>query len=364
MNMKIGILGTRGIPNSYGGFEQFAERLALGLVQRGHEAFVYTSNLNPYKEKAWHGVQLIPCKDWEDKFGTAGQFIYDLNCINDARKQNFDVLLHLGYTSDSIWYRRWPGQTVNVVNMDGLEWKRAKYSKLSQMFLKKAERWAALHANHLISDSIEIKKYLLGQYHKDSTYIPYGADVFTRGDASLLNLSLQPSQYILMVARLEPENNIEMVIEGVLRSGETGPLVIVGNSKTPLGKKLQKKYSDNKIQFAGGVYDQVLLNNLRFFSRLYFHGHSVGGTNPSLLEAMACGCRIAAHDNVFNRAILDYGADYFTTADQVAQIISQSYHEPADENRREANLQKIQSVYSWTRVTDEYEKLMLDLVRR
>lgn len=363
--MKIGILGTRGIPNSYGGFEQFAERLAVGLVQRGHEVFVYTSNLNPYKEKGWRGVKLIPCRNWEDRLGTAGQFIYDLNCINDARKQDFDVLLHLGYTSDSIWHRRWPRQTVNVVNMDGLEWKRAKYSKLSQTFLKKAERWAALHANHLVSDSIEIKKYLLSQYYKDSTYIPYGADVFTRGDASLLNvLSLQPSQYILMIARLEPENNIEMVIDGLLRSGENDPLVIVGNPKTRLGKKLQRKYSDTKIQFVGGVYDQVLLNNLRFFSKLYFHGHSVGGTNPSLLEAMACGCRIAAHDNVFNRAILDQGADYFTTRDQVAQIISQSYHEPVADNRREANLQKIQSVYCWTSVTDEYEKLMLELVRR
>jgi glycosyltransferase involved in cell wall biosynthesis len=363
--MKIGILGTRGIPNSYGGFEQFAEHLALGLARRGHEVFVYTSNLNPYKEKSWRGIELIHCKNWEDKVGTAGQFVYDLNCINDARKQNFDVLLHLGYTSDSVWHWRWPRRAVNVVNMDGLEWKRAKYSKLSQTFLKKAEKWAALHANHLISDSIEIKKYLLTQYHRDSTYIPYGADVFTRGDAFFLKtMGLQPSRYFLMVARLEPENNIEMVIDGMLRSGETDPLVIVGNPNTPLGKKLQGKYPDEKIQFAGGIYDQLLLNNLRFFSRIYFHGHSVGGTNPSLLEAMACGCRIAAHDNAFNRAILENGADYFSTGDQVAHIIGQSHHEPTTDNRREANLQKIQSVYSWTAVIDEYEKLLLDLVRR
>ena len=361
--MKVGILGTRGIPNTYGGFEQFAEHLALGLVQRGHQVLVYTSNINPYKEKEWHGVKLIRCRNWEDKFGTAGQFIYDLNCINDARKQKFDVLLHLGYSSDSIWHRLWPRETINIVNMDGLEWKRAKYSKLSQKFLKKAERWAVLHADHLISDSIEIKKYLLSQYQKNSTFIPYGADVFTEQDASLLNaLSLQPWQYFLMVARLEPENNIEMIIEGVLGSRQTGPLIIVGTPTTPLGKKLQRKYSDKRIQLLGAIYDQVLLNNLRFFSRLYFHGHSVGGTNPSLLEAMGCGCRIAAHDNVFNRAILEYGADYFTTADQVAQITNQSYHEPAADNRREANLQKIQSVYSWTSVIDEYEKLMLDLV--
>jgi glycosyltransferase involved in cell wall biosynthesis len=363
--MKIGILGTRGIPNSYGGFEQFAEHLAFGLVQRGHHVFVYTSNLNPYKEKDWRGVNLIPCKNWEDKLGTAGQFVYDLNCINDARGQNFDVLLHLGYTSDSIWHRRWPRHTINVVNMDGLEWKRTKYSKPSQWFLKKAERWAALHADHLISDSTEIKKYLLTQYQKHSTYIPYGADVCTHGDASLLNaLGLQPLQYFLMVARLEPENNIQMVIEGVLRTPGTDPLVIIGNPTTALGKKLQRKYSLKKIRFVGAIYDQVLLNNLRFFSRLYFHGHSVGGTNPSLLEAMACGCQIAAHDNVFNRAVTEDRADYYSTADQVEQIISQSHDETTTCKRRETNFQRIQSVYAWAKVIDQYEKLMLDLVRR
>jgi glycosyltransferase involved in cell wall biosynthesis len=363
--MKIGILGTRGIPNAYGGFEQFAEHLATGLVQKAHQLFVYTSNLNPYKGNKWRGVNLIHCKDWEDKLGSAGQFIYDLNCINDAKKQKFDVLLHLGYTSDSIWHWRWPHGTINIVNMDGLEWQRAKYSKLSQTFLKKAERWAALRANHLVSDSIEIKKYLLKEYRKDSTYIPYGADIFAKADVSLLNtFSLQPSQYFIMVARLEPENNIEMVIEGVLRSRDAAPLVIVGNTTTPLGKKLQRKHLDKRIQFVGAIYDQVVLNNLRFFSRLYFHGHSVGGTNPSLLEAMGCGCRIAVHDNVFNRAILENGADYFTTAHDVAQIISRSHDKTTADNRRQANLQKIQSVYNWNAVIDKYEKLMLDLICR
>jgi glycosyltransferase involved in cell wall biosynthesis len=363
--MKIGILGTRGIPNSYGGFEQFAEHVALGLAQRGHQVFVYTSNLNPYKDNEWRGVNLIHCRNWEDKLGSTGQFIYDLNCINDARKQNFDLLLHLGYTSDSIWHSRWPRDTVNVVNMDGLEWQRAKYSKPSQLFLKKAERWAALYADHLISDSIEIKKYLLTTYSKDSTYIPYGAEVFTQANASLLEpLHLKPSRYFLMIARLEPENNIEMAIKGVLRSSATEPLVIIGNSTTVLGKKLQRKYLNKQIQFAGPIYDQVLLGNLRFFSSLYFHGHSVGGTNPSLLEAMACGCRIAAHENVFNRAVLENGADYFSTVEQVAQIVNRSLDNSTDDKRRETNIRRIQSVYSWTRVIDQYEKLILGLVSR
>lgn len=109
-SLKIGILGTRGIPNRYGGFEQCAEYLALGLKEKGHEVWVYNSVHHEYKENEWKGVHIVHCKDPEDKMGTFGQFIYDLNCINDARKRNFDVLLQLGYTSNSIWYWRWPNK--------------------------------------------------------------------------------------------------------------------------------------------------------------------------------------------------------------------------------------------------------------
>src|SRR5881275_1380637 len=98
MNLKIGILGSRGIPNAYGGFEKFTEHLSTGLVGRGHDVFVYNSSLHPYKEKNWKGVAIIHCTDWEDKLDAAGQFIYDWNCIRDARKRNYDFLLQLGYT--------------------------------------------------------------------------------------------------------------------------------------------------------------------------------------------------------------------------------------------------------------------------
>src|SRR5258705_2223005 len=162
--LKIGIIGTRGIPNHYGGFEQFEELLSFSLSQRGHEVAVYNSSLHPWQKKDWNGVQIIHCRDWEHKIGTAGQFFYDLNCINDARKRNFDVLLHLGYTSDSVWHWRWPKNTVNIVNMDGLEWQRSKYNKPTQRFLKWAESLAAKNAHTLVADSIGIQEYLFGKY--------------------------------------------------------------------------------------------------------------------------------------------------------------------------------------------------------
>ena len=133
--MKLAILGTRGIPNYYGGFEQFAQYLSKEFTSKGHEVYVYNSSAHPYKEKVWNGVNIIHCKDPEDKIGTAGQFIYDLNCILDSRKREFDIILQLGYTSSSVWNWLFSKKPVIITNMDGLEWKRSKYSKLVQRFL-------------------------------------------------------------------------------------------------------------------------------------------------------------------------------------------------------------------------------------
>ena len=134
--MKIGILGTRGIPNYHGGFEQFAEFFASFLAEKGHEVYVYSSHLHPYKKSCFKGANIIHCYDPEDKIGTPGQFIYDLNCIMDSRKRNFDILLQLGYTSNSIWHRLLPKKPIIITNMDGLEWKRSKYNKWVRHFLK------------------------------------------------------------------------------------------------------------------------------------------------------------------------------------------------------------------------------------
>lgn len=357
--LRIGILGTRGIPNHYGGFEQFAQYLSLGLVQRGHDVFVYNSYNHPYKDSDWNDVQIIHCKDPEPKLGSFGQFFYDLNCINDARKRKFDVLLHLGYTSDSLWHWRWPGNTINIVNMDGLEWMRSKYNKFTRKFLKWAESLAAKNAPILIADSRYMQEYLKKTYRKNSIYIPYGAEPFTEIDLSVFRkYKLNPEEYYLLIARIEPENNIEMVIQGFLASGSPHPLVIIGNTNNRFGKKLIAKYNSLLLYFYGPVYDQQELNNLRYHSLKYFHGHSVGGTNPSLLEAMACQCNIAAHSNIFNKAILQDDADYFSSAENVASIISLPVCEKIKNQRRQSNLSKINSIYSQQKNIDDYEQLM------
>jgi len=359
--MRIGILGSRGIPNNYGGYEQFAGDLSAGLVLKGHEVYVYNSDRHPYKEKEWNGVHIIHCKDWEYKIGTAGQFLYDRNCINDARKRNFDILLHLGYTSDSVWHRRWPKKTVNIVNMDGLEWKRTKYNRLTRRFLKWAESLAAKNADVLVADSPAIGQHILDTYNKQSTLIPYGATVFTNPDTgSLDKYKLKPHAYFLVIARMEPENNIEMIIKGYIASGQSFPLLLIGDISGHFGKYISKRYSHSNMIYAGSVFDIALLNNLRYYSRLYFHGHSVGGTNPSLLEAMACGCSIAAHNNVFNKAVLGNEADYFSAAADVSVIINTVQDPSRIDQHRSLNLEKIRTIYDPGKIINAYEELMLN----
>lgn len=363
--MKIGILGTRGIPNAYGGFEQFAQYLANGLVKKGQEVSVYNSSNHPYKESDWNGIHIIHCYDPENKIGTAGQFIYDYNCLRDARKRDFDVLLQLGYTSSSVWQRWWPKKTINIVNMDGLEWKRSKYSRLTQKFLQWAERIAVKHADILIADSLGIKEYIEKKYVKDAHYIAYGADIPDHFSESILvEFSLQKKQYYLLIARMEPENNIEMIIEGYLASRKDYPLIIIGNTENKYGQYLLTKYSSDSVQFRGSIYDQPIVNSLRHFSTLYFHGHSVGGTNPSLLEAMACGCTIAAHDNEFNRAILTDDAFYFLTPRDIKNILNNPVNGAELTNRKNLNLEKIKNVYNWEQIINDYENIFQHVKER
>lgn len=353
--MRIGILGTRGIPNNYGGFEQLAEFLSVGLVLRGHDVFVYQSSLHPYEEKFYNGVNLITCNDPENKVGTAGQFIYDLNCILDARSRNFDVLLQLGYTSSSVWHWLLPSKTKVVTNMDGMEWKRSKYNKLTQRFLKQAEQWAVKSSDELVADSLAIENYLISTYQRKSTYIAYGSHPFTNASQNQVqSFGVVPNQYHLLIARFEPENNIEMVLKGFMLTNKKLPLLLVGSTQNKFGKYLEATYKHPNIKYLGAVYDLEKLNHLRYFSKLYFHGHSVGGTNPSLLEAMASCALIAAHKNEFNKAILGNDAYYFSTPAQVAQLLEM---EERNQLFVDSNLQKIQQQFTWDSIINKYETL-------
>lgn len=361
--IKIGIIGARGIPNNHGGFEQFAEYLSQFLVKKGHVVSVYNSSNHPYKKQTWKGINIIHKFDPENKIGTFGQFIYDLNCILHCRKSDYDVILQLGYTSSSIWGKLMPSKSLIITNMDGLEWQRSKYNSRVQTFLKYAEFLAVKHSDYLIADSIGIKKYIDDKYSSNSKFIAYGANLFINPEQDILEkYQVEKNSYNILIARLEPENNVEIILDGMNRSSVAKPFLVIGKHETKFGAYLKSKYISNpKIIFLGAIYSQKDLDNLRFFSNLYFHGHSVGGTNPSLLEAMASSSLIVAHDNIFNKSILNNDAFYFRTDNDILKYLQLSKSENL--NLIERNKQKINNKYTWDNINSQYEKFFKQCLR-
>lgn len=357
--MRIAIVGTRGVPNHYGGFEQFAEFFSVYLVDKGHEVYVYNTHNHPYQEKIFKGVHIIHQYDPEYKIGTAGQFIYDFNCIMDSRKRNFDVILQLGYTSNSIWHFLLPKEAIIITNMDGMEWKRSKYSKKVQKMLRYAEKLAVKSSDYLIADSIGIQKYLKERYQKNSTYIAYGATTFDNPEVAILEeYKLEPNQYNMILARLEPENNIETILDATVLSKTTVITIVIGNYNTKFGQYLKNKYKEiSTIHFLGAVYNLNHLNNLRYYSMLYFHGHSVGGTNPSLLEAMASNALILAHNNDFNKSILKENAFYFSTTEELKNLI-QTIEKKDNLQKLANNFKAIVEEFNWNKINDQYLQLL------
>ena len=356
--MKIAIFGTRGIPNHYGGFEQFAQFLSEGLCKLGHEVYVYNSHNHPYQEKKWNQVNIIHCYDPEIRLGTFGQFIYDLNCTIDSRQRDFDVILQLGYTSSSVWNWLFSSKSKLFTNMDGLEWKRAKFSKTVSLFLKYAENLAVKHSDVLIADSLAIQDYIKQKYDKNSHYIPYGAHPIKNPNKTILKeFDVQSFEYDMLVARIEPENNVKIIIDAFVESDVERNLLVVGNMNTNLGRDIKLNVNDSRVIFLGYVSEIEKLNNLRYFSNLYFHGHTVGGTNPSLLEAMASNALICAHQNSFNSYILEEDALYFSSQKQLTSII-ESTIKLDYEDLCVNNLHKIKKKYYWQKIISDYEKLL------
>lgn len=366
--MKIAFISTRGIPNNYGGFEQFAEYISVGLVRRGHEVVVYSPHFHPYREPDYKGVRIKHIYSPEKWIGSSvGSFFYDFLSLRDAlKKEKFDIIYEAGYTSivpAYIWFNvkriKYP---LFTTNMDGLEYKRTKFNRWVQKFVFWEERMAVKHSHFLIADNMGMHDYYKEKYGKESKFLAYGADIHEDYDEDILKeFGLEADGYFIVVARLEPENNLFMAIEGYLASGQYGkrPLVIVGKTNTPYGKHLVERYGDDRnIRFVGGIYDFRKLNSIRHYSYAYFHGHSVGGTNPSLLEAMASGCFILAHDNIFNRAVLGENALYYGSTDAAMEMLD-GIDQAVSAYKKEytgRNLEVIRRDYSWEKLVDEHEE--------
>jgi glycosyltransferase involved in cell wall biosynthesis len=370
--LRIAILGTKGIPNRYGGFEQFAEYLSKGLAVKGHEITVYSPHFHVYQQKELDGVKIRHVYCPENLLGGGAHFIYDYLCIKDALNQGFDIIYEAGYASCAhalrYFKKRSRKMPVVVTNMDGMEWKRSKWNAAVQNITKRAEALAVAYSDYLVADNLGIQKYFSAQYGKDSVYLPYGAEVVTDFKPEILEkYHVKPFSFFMIIARLEPENNIEKILQGYIESKSDLPFIVIGGLSTKHAKDLVRYQQLNKnLRFVGGVYDIEELNTLRRYCAIYFHGHSVGGTNPSLLEAMGCGSFIAAHNNEFNRSVIGENGLFFTSPADVAHAITeQANYSPGTRQKfLERNQQEIKEKYEWRGIIDLHEDFFHSILQK
>jgi glycosyltransferase involved in cell wall biosynthesis len=364
--MKITILGTRGIPASYGGFETFAEKLAIGLSARGFDVTVFCEAGEAAAPDLFQGVKLRYVS--APSLGPIQTILYDLRCLFAARK-GYDVVYMLGYGAAPFCLipRLWGTEV--WINPDGLEWARAKWGFFAKSYFKLME-WASLHAaNRIIADAEAIATSLASRHGKllSCTVIPYGCEVIETPPPAepLSEWGLIPESYYLVVCRLEPENHVLEIVQAFQRSRSKRQLIVVGNHLTETRYVAQlRSVEDSRIRMIGTVYNQAKLTCLRYHSFAYMHGHSVGGTNPSLLEAMGCGNLIFAHDNPFNHETLGTCGFYFAKSPELTQAIDRVEKEEAKLMRlREASKSRARTNYRWPDIVSSYVTLLEQTLR-
>lgn len=362
--MKIAIIGSRGIPARYGGFETCAERLAIGLKELGHEIVVYGLSESSKESGLYKGVKYYNFKAPKKK--SFQKPILALKSVIHCLREKADVVLFLGVSAAPFSLLCRMSKMKTVINLDGLEWKRGKWGKLGRFYLRLSEGIAVRSCHSVIGDSKALIDIYKDLYGVESIYIPYGADVVDSVPFdSLKRYGLKPEGYILQSCRLEPENNVHFVLEAYHKSRKTLPLVILGDA--PQGSRYKEsllKIAGKDVRFLGFIfgpdYRQIVAH-----AGLYIHAHEVGGTNPSLLEAMAVGQAPLYLDVPFNREVAgDVGFPFKKDMIELSSLMDELIGR-ITEVRKRAKLARnvIRQRYSWESVIDEYERVFLRLLK-
>ncbi|MBE0404482.1 DUF1972 domain-containing protein [Halomonas citrativorans] len=365
LNKQLNILGIRGVPAQHGGFETFAEKLSLYLIEKGWQVTVYCQEVGSGKvyESTWQGVHRIHIP--VSKEGAAGTIIFDWKATYHALGQR-GLFLTLGYNTACFnFLQRLKSQT-NIINMDGIEWRRDKWGLIAKTWFWLNERAGCWLGNHLVADHPKIKDHLATRVRNDKiSMIPYGADEVLSADVSLLEpYGLVPEQFSVIIARPEPENSFLEIVRAFSKTKRNHRLVVMGNFQPETNAyhlKVMQAASD-EVFFPGAIYDSPLVHALRFYARFYIHGHRVGGTNPSLVEALGAGCAVIAHDNHFNRWVAGESAVYFKNEASCEILFDQVLNDFASiQVMQEASRACFYERFTWQQVLSEYEQLFLSL---
>jgi glycosyltransferase involved in cell wall biosynthesis len=358
----ISIVGTRGIPARYGGFETFAQKISGIMANAGHDVTVQC-DYQSYHSVSFNGVNLYFSGFTKDQHPV--KYYYD--GLKNAFR-NSDIVIVATTFGSFFYFLNFFRKKKILTNTDGIEYNRSKWGLFQKLYIRISGILAALSSDILIADSVEIASFLKGKYPfaaRKIRVIEYGAEIIETSDESVIReYGLESGNYYLVVSRLEPENNLRMITEGYLASGSRRPLIIVGNLKdSRFVKELVSSCDGTEVRFIGGIYDPSRLSALRCFCAAYIHGHSVGGTNPSLLEAMGCGNLCICHDNVFNREVTGNKQLYFEKVEALSSRIMEVEQMEISEliMFREYSRERILNYYNWDRISSQYLKLIADI---
>jgi glycosyltransferase involved in cell wall biosynthesis len=365
LRRSISIMGIRGVPAAHGGFETFAARLAPWLVERGWKVTVYCEEPTRMgaTESEWRGVRRVHIGFGPDSPGNSIRF--DWACIDHALAESPrpPLVLTLGYNTAVFGLRLRAAGIVNVINMDGVEWARSKWGPLAKAWLYLNDWGGCLGGSHLIADHPEIANHLATRVARSRiATIPYGTDVVTVADpAPLVALGVEPGRFVTLIARPEPENSVLEIVRAFSAQPRGCKLVVLGRfrpEEVAYHVDVMRAASAEVI-FPGAIYDADTLAALRRHGLAYTHGHRVGGTNPSLLEAMGSGNAVIAHDNRFNRWVAGQGALYFSDVASCRAAFDQLLGQPALRERLgQANLEAAATRFAWPLVLAQYETLL------
>ena len=353
--MKVCIIGSHGIPARHGGFETFASHLALACAEAGIEVTVVNEKNNPV-EDIHSNIRLI-----SSKYNKSEQ---PLKYYRDSLRlaAGNDIILCCG-VGGALYYKssKLPFTKI-ITNIDGLEHRRKKYSVLQRLFVYYLQGIANKRSDYLIADCVEIWGYWNNRFPGNSQslkMIGYGADDPFPFDAAIVeNYGLKQNEYFLAIARIVPENNLEEIIDAYNHYLGHKKLVIVGNLGNDKYSRKLKQISSVNVLFTGAIYDKRILDSLRKGCFIYLHGHSVGGANPSLIEAMAAGCACICHENVFNREVTAGTQMFFDAAFDLAIMMNILEHKASEiDSFKEKSLKRIREKYSWVRNCSLYIEL-------
>jgi glycosyltransferase involved in cell wall biosynthesis len=363
--MKIAILGTRGIPSGYGGFETFAEELSSRLVKRGHEIRVYCrphAVAHRPEDDVYRGVKLVFLPTIRHKYfdTVAHTFLSVLHVLTGDEEI---ILICNAANSIFAWIPRMFGKKT-VVNVDGLERKRKKWNAAGKAYYRMSEWFSTFLPTAIVTDARTIQKYYLQTYQKKSSFIPYGAlEPDGAGRSVIERLGLRPRNYILYVSRLEPENNALLVVKAFAKMKGDVQLALVGDAPYAAEYIEQvRAAADSRVVFTGAVYGPGY-RELLAHAQFYVHATEVGGTHPALIEAMAAGRAVLYLDNAENRETAgEAGLPFPNDEDALAAQMETLVANPAERQRKGQLAQaRAREFFDWERVTDEYENLFQEL---